>query len=274
VFVICDDEVIEEASAIIAEIAETFGAVIPVRASSSVIDHGDMQFKTGWGLFTLGHTLSDAAYFRVFAAKALIEAGVTGRALYLDSDICVGPGVASLLEFDLEGHPIGARPEIALGSILNAAVKLNLDPATYFNSGVLLFDLEHPDLPSLLERTIDISLHEHERLTFVDQCALNLAFEGRAVMLPPEFNRYLRQHEHVTAEMEEPVVWHFLARPKPWDPMYRSINAMRWISELKVLGQFLSPDRLRRLVAIQFTDARRVEGDFEDKAGLSQVSPG
>jgi hypothetical protein len=56
--------------------------------------------------------------------------------------------------------------------------------------------------------------------------------------------------------------------------MYRSINAMRWISELKVLGQFLSPDRLRRLVAIQFTDARRVEGDFEDKAGLSQVSPG
>jgi lipopolysaccharide biosynthesis glycosyltransferase len=255
VTVVCQDAVCDEATQILREIAGAFGSDATVLPASELVGP-DLRLKTGWGLFTLGHGLSDAAYYRIFMARAMSEAGTEGRALYLDSDTCIGPGLETLLTFDLDGQPLAARPELPLNAIVNAANKLGLDPETYFNSGVLLFDLQHADLPRLLNRTIEVALREPEKLTFVDQCALNIAFAGATARLPAEFNRYVRQSDPVPSEIREPVVWHFVARPKPWDPVYRTVHSLRWIKELQVLGQFLPPDRLKGLMAVQFTKER------------------
>jgi tetratricopeptide (TPR) repeat protein len=252
--VFCSDEILDFASVTFRELAAAFSVHIDLRASSSLFPAGS-GFRTGWGMFTPGHGLSEAAYYRIYAALQLLEEGVVGRALYVDSDTCVGPHLDQLLDFDLEGQPLGARPEIStLVEIRRAALRLGIRPGAYFNSGVLLFDLSHPRLSAALRQAIDISLTQKHMLTFVDQCALNLAFRDMYATLPEPFNLFVRQETEANSVSSNPVVRHFLQRPKPWDPMYWSVNSTPWFEEFAALAHVMDPSRLKRLLALQFPD--------------------
>ena len=55
-------------------------------------------------------------------------------------------------------RPLAARYELRLPGIEQAARKLDLDVATYFNSGVLLFNLRSKKLPELLDSAIEIAV--------------------------------------------------------------------------------------------------------------------
>jgi lipopolysaccharide biosynthesis glycosyltransferase len=253
VTVVCSDSVLDFAGEICARIGAAFSVDVRMRGASSLL--GDAKnFKSGWGLFTPGHGLSDAAYYRIFMARKLLAEGVTGRALYIDSDTCIGHGIEDVLRFDLQGQPLGARLEANLPEIRQAALKLGVDPEKYFNSGVLLFDLSHPDLQAALDHAVQISLERHEMLTFVDQCALNVAFQGRFTPLPDTYNWFLRQSFEANVLVEEPAILHFLARPKPWDPMYGAVHCMRWVREFAMLGDILTPEMMRQLLAVQYAN--------------------
>lgn len=248
--VIVSDDARPIAEPAIEEVGAAFATTITVVPASDLVSD-EYTFRTTWGAFTPGHALSDAAYYRIFAAARLLESGTGGRGLYLDSDICVGGGIERLLDFDLRGMPLGARPELPLPEIHSAARRLNVPLESYFNSGVLLFDLTHPDLAEGLTNAIDFAVHKPELLTFVDQCALNIAFLDRATDLPPECNYFLRQ-EDAWRLTWEPTVLHYLARPKPWDPTYRGSNCRRWLQEFELLGQVVSPEHLRAVMAGMF----------------------
>jgi tetratricopeptide (TPR) repeat protein len=250
--VYCSDEILELASAIFGELAAAFSVQIDLRASTSVFPTGS-GFRDTWGFFMPGPGLSEAAYYRIYAALQLLNEGAKGRALYVDSDTCVGPHLDHLLEFDLVGCPLGARLELSsLPGIRRAALKLNISHETYFNSGVLLFDLSHPKLGTALRHAIEISLNQKHLLTFHDQCAFNLAFHDMFATLPEVFNLYVRQETEVDALPTNPVIRHFLQRPKPWDPMYSSANCTPWLEEFAALRQVLDSSRLRRLLAVLF----------------------
>jgi lipopolysaccharide biosynthesis glycosyltransferase len=160
--------------------------------------------------------------------------------------------VEQILSFDLRGQPLGARLEADLPEIDRAAIRLGIEPGKYFNSGVLLFDLDHPDLAPSLARSVEVAVHQKDLLTFVDQCALNLAFRDHYTALPESFNWYLRQSTSVEAIPPDPVILHFLARPKPWDPAYSAVHCMRWVREFVQLAALLTPALRRRLLASQF----------------------
>lgn len=248
--VYCSDEVLELASAIFRELAAVFSIPIDLRASTSVFPTGS-GFRDTWGFFMPGPGLSEAAYYRLYAALQLLNEGVEGRALYIDSDTCVGPHLDQLLEFDLGGCPLGARLELSsLPGIRRAALKLSISHEAYFNSGVLLLDLSHPKLAGALRHAIEISLTQKHLLTFHDQCAFNLAFQDIFAALPEAFNLYVRQETEVDALPASPVIRHFLQRPKPWDPMYSSVNCTPWLEEFAALGQFVGPGELRQLLAL------------------------
>ena len=251
VSVFCDDGMLEFASEICGRIGEAFSVPIHMVAAQALLGAAG-NFKSTWGLFSTSHGLSDAAYYRIFAAQKLLADGVRGRALYIDSDTCIGSGVEQILGFDLEGQPLGARVEADLPEIGRAALKLGVEPEKYFNSGVLLFDLDHPDLSSALDRAVWTSIQQKDLLTFVDQCALNLAFRDRYSPFPEDFNWYLRQSTPVEAIPPDAVVLHFLARPKPWDPAYAAVHCMRWVREFVQLAGLLTPALRRRLLASQF----------------------
>jgi lipopolysaccharide biosynthesis glycosyltransferase len=255
VLVVCSEEAAELAGSAIGAIAAARSETVEVVPASDVLPPGGVDgLRSTWGWFTPGHALSDAAYYRLFAIKHLLESGVTGRALYLDSDTCLDRGIDEFWELDLKRRPLAARYELRLMPIEQAALRLGLDVATYFNSGVLLFDLHAKKLPELLDTSIEIAVREPEKLTFLDQCALNIAFAGKVMPLEDRHNFYVRPPDDVDPKLK-PVVRHFLTRWKPWDPTYPSKNSQPWLKELSKLGGVVAPDDLRRLLSAQYASA-------------------
>jgi lipopolysaccharide biosynthesis glycosyltransferase/tetratricopeptide (TPR) repeat protein len=258
--VFCADEVLDLGAALFGALGAAFATSIEIRASSALFLK-ETELRTEWGFFTPSRALSQAAYYRIYAARQLIDEGRADRALYLDADTCVYSGLDQLIAFDLARQPLGACLEDAGAPLVRRAARLlGLDPERYFNSGVLLFDLHHPDLRALLERAIGISLGEPDRLSFVDQCALNLAFRGKFSALPERFNRLVKPQNVVENLPGESTVVHFLAGPKPWDPMYGTPNCMPWLREFAGMSQVIASDLIRRLLALQYpvvAEARR-----------------
>jgi lipopolysaccharide biosynthesis glycosyltransferase len=271
--VVAASDAVALAGEVLGELAREAGVKIDVIDAAELVPD-EAVLRRDFGLFTPGHRLSAAAYYRLFAVRHLLASTTTRRVLYLDSDTCLGPGIDGLLRFDLEGQPLAARSEQEYGLrfesrraiIHQAARNLGVDPSSYFNSGVLVFDGAHPDAHHGLDRAIQLSLHEPERLMFHDQCALNLAFAGQVTPLPAPCNRFVRPQGATLRDA--PVVLHYLEQPKPWDPLYPTLSCRRWYLELVALGSVLAPGAIARLLREQFppvSDSRT--GAWSSEAG-------
>ncbi|HEX4159116.1 MAG TPA: tetratricopeptide repeat protein [Rhizomicrobium sp.] len=250
--VYCPPALLEFASITFGEIGSAASAAIGVRSSAMLLDE-NLAFRTKWGAFTLGRGLSIAAYYRIFAAIQLRGEKRSGRALYIDADTCIGPGIGALLRFDLGGQPVAVRREDPLGpGIMRACSRLGIARGEYFNSGVLLFNLAHPQLEAALNHSIEIALNKQHLLTMVDQCALNVGFRNQTASLPPEFNFFVRDDDRIELPAQPTVVTHYTAHPKPWDPSYQARHCLRWCDEFEALGAVLAPDHMKQLFAYSF----------------------
>jgi lipopolysaccharide biosynthesis glycosyltransferase len=233
-------------------------AIRVVDVDALVSDH---TFRTDWGIFTAHPGLTDATYYRLFAARWLVDQGLTGRAVYLDADTIPGPGVRALFDIDLGGHPIGARADAPLPGVRQAAARLKIDLASYFNAGVMVFDLSHQATGAALSRAIAFAQGHPDELTFFDQCALNVGFAGLRAPLPDSFNELIPPEPPRRASAPEPVIRHFIGPPKPWDPMYIGDNCRPWLAELVALRRVLPPGSLRGLLALPFATDDRPDQD-------------
>ncbi|HEX8388709.1 MAG TPA: glycosyltransferase [Sphingomonas sp.] len=216
---VVDADVVEEAWAGVAPIATRLGVDVAVVDASEVVTSAE-GLRTAYGMFTGGQSLSLAAYYRIFYARHLFRTTDHAQALYVDADTLVRGGLAELFETAMTA-PLQARPEVDRPEVRRATALHRLG-GRYFNSGVLRFDLRHPDLPAVLDRAIEAALDPEATLIFQDQCALNIAFDGRVDELPDRYNYY----NPPTADEAAPgaldaVVVHHLDRPKPWDSLYR-----------------------------------------------------
>ncbi len=269
--VFLSDDAMELARPMMERLGEAYGTTIEV-VSAATLGRASTGFRKDWGSFTPGHRLSDAAYYRILAALWLAEQEDAGRAVYLDSDTCMGAGVAELLRFDLAGQPLGARLEESMsGAIRRAAKKLGMAAEAYFNSGVLILDLGHAACVPALQAAFEVAVGSPERLSYLDQCALNLAFLGRMTPVPERFNMFTRHQDDVVAQPDSPIVTHYLSRPKPWDPAYCSAAGSRWLEEFYALGDVLDAAQMRALLAMPFRDAEG-SGSFLKKRAKKLLS--
>ena len=85
-----------------------------------------------------------AMYYRLLASRILPES--VEKVLYLDPDILILNPISQLLNLPLEGNLFAAANHTGLGQQISAPVnRVRLhsnDSSTYFNSGVLVMDLE------------------------------------------------------------------------------------------------------------------------------------
>lgn len=206
-------------------IAQRLGLSLVVTDASTIVSSAE-RLRTSYGLFTGGQSLSLAAYYRIFFARWLVDQRRYAQALYVDADTIVRGGLGELFAME-RGVPLLARHETDRPEVRHATAVHRLK-GTYFNSGVLRFDLEHPDLPALLDRAIAAAIDPEVELIFQDQCALNIAFDMNAAQLPDRFNYFNPPNvsgDRIAAA--EAVIVHFLDRPKPWDGLYRR-RAREW----------------------------------------------
>lgn len=165
-----------------------------------------------------------AMYFRLFMEEAL-PASVR-KAIYLDTDTIVEKPLRELWETDLGDNILGAIPEPYLAGTPHLS-EIGLDANDiYFNSGVMLMNLDMMRNEHTGRRCIDWVKANKAIATSPDQDALNVIAKGRTLMLHPRYNLHytlmLRScYGHFIPETEwedaiaDPVIVHY-SGCKPW----------------------------------------------------------
>tara|TARA_Y100001960_G_scaffold247860_1_gene263308 strand:- start:64 stop:909 length:846 start_codon:yes stop_codon:yes gene_type:complete len=148
---------------------------------------------------------SRAMYGRLFI-PALLSSNVE-KVIYLDCDVMVKKDLADLWLTKLDDHPIGAVAELNSPIKNYLLKKFQLD--NYFNSGVLLLDLNRLRREKQFDRTLEL-LHANHDLIYPDQDAMNVVFRASWHELPIDFN-YMSLEKSTDAS----IVHYALA--KPWN---------------------------------------------------------
>jgi len=194
--------------------------------------------------------VSHAPYLRLLLPRLLPTD--LQRVIYLDADLVVLGDLSELWEMALQGKACLAARDIGHPYISreltrpNASAwererrlyrslpitnykELGLDPhAEYFNSGVMLIDLDLWRRENLEEKFLQCMRNNHEHIRFWDQYVLNVVLSGRWGRLESVWNRqpfvrWIPTWQDSTFDEEEwqrilttPRIIHYSSKKKPW----------------------------------------------------------
>lgn len=158
------------------------------------------------------------AYGRLLLANLIEE----DQVLYLDSDLIVEEDVMSVEEFDFAGHILaavgGGQYKYTLGNKFYIN-RVGLPPeAEYFNSGVLLLNLNAWRQQDVFGKCVDIARQYSIELPSHDQSLLNIICRGGFAKLPTSFNCEW-EASLPKPQVADKMILHFIGSPKPWDPL-------------------------------------------------------
>ncbi len=205
-------------------IAEGFGRPL------YVVELGDLFQRFPYEVDTRGFDIS--AMGRLFSPDVLPK--TVKRALYLDCDTIVCGSIAGLWEYELGRDLAGMVMEPTVYQEMKEAIGFCRDEA-YFNSGVILMDLEGWRREKVLGKLLDFYQSHDGRLFACDQDTINGTLRGRIRSLPPKYNfftnyRYFRYptlrklckaygevgRNAFREAKASPVILHYLGDERPW----------------------------------------------------------
>lgn len=247
-FITLDDDLVELAQRAAASFNNA-GFTVAIVPASSVVATAEKLYPA-YGLFTSGHMLSSAAYYRIYFAKYLAGLNAYQRAIYVDSDILVRGPLDSLFVAELGGMPLAARLEPMRPEVRRAIALHQLSDNRYFNSGVLVFDLQHERLGADLDGAVAAIMDDNVTLLFHDQCALNLGFKNDFADLDKMWNFVVTEPTKLADIPPEAAILHFLDRPKPWSAAHGGDAAMLWFERWRETAAFIGEETAVELFAL------------------------
>lgn len=167
--------------------------------------------------------ITQQAYYRYLLPNLLLE---KTKVLYLDIDILCRSNINELWRVDLKNNYVAAAPsyfiesnkEPFIGYKRAIGMKRN---EHYFNSGVLLINLEKMRIDGMVEKFL-FNAHENRRAIikenddiFVDQTVANLTFRSGVHLLSYKWNALV--HNHQQTHRQAPVLLHFAGGHKPFN---------------------------------------------------------
>lgn len=174
---------------------------------------------------------------RVLVAELFPDAH--GNVVYLDIDTLVCRDLSDLYELDLSGMALAAVPETRRDAcrgrddIWDSGL-MPPEANVYFNSGVLVLNLDAFRDENLRTRIVDWYRAHRERATRPDQDTLNALFWNRTAWLPARYNhcdgwleRQFKQSagdaywrgcppREILEAILDPAILHFWGPRKPW----------------------------------------------------------
>lgn len=169
-------------------------------------------------------------YYRLLAGRLLPPQ--LDKVLYLDPDILVINPLRPLWEKDLGGQLFAAAAHIGRAELASNVNRLRLGTkAPYFNSGVLLINLE-ACREAITEEQLFRYVEEHKKeMVLPDQDVLNALYGDRILPLDDVVWNYDARHYnayHLASSglhdtkwvMQNTVILHFCGKAKPWKPGY------------------------------------------------------
>ena len=195
------------------------------------------------GLREMGH-LQIEAYYRM-AIPSLIDAE---KVLYLDCDILFMEDVSNLFEIQIDGFAIAAveDPSYQPLNLLGMSEK-----STYFNSGIMVINLEYWRSQKIPNKTLEFLKDNPEKIKYADQCALNAVIDGNFKQID---NMYNYQTGFISIEPNikiKPFIIHFTGSIKPTNYLCEHKYKDLYIKELRLSGFYyyiIFENLLRRLV--------------------------
>lgn len=186
-------------------------------------------FKYYPALGTVKSYLSKAAYYRLFVTD-IVDANIH-KILYLDGDIIVTQSLLGLWQVDISDYALGAVTDMAeerqeFGRLGYAASD------GYFNSGVLLINLDYWRRNELRDKFLDLIVNHPEKIVLHDQDVLNITLHDKKLKLPmkynvqngflwkKEYNQFGERYDDYEIDLKEaianPTIIHFTDNKKPW----------------------------------------------------------
>lgn len=168
-----------------------------------------------------GH-ITVAAYYRLFVPEVL--PGHVKRIIYLDSDLVVCRSIEDLWTVDLGGNIIAAVEKPRAGEFKDVGLRSEAD---YFNSGVLVIDVQRWVAGQIRAKALDFALHHPGCIHGHDQPALNHVFAGRWTRLDLRWNQQFKFFIHMSGYLRiprstlwrlrrNPFIIHYTTDGKPW----------------------------------------------------------
>ena len=183
-------------------------------AEAHFIEAAPERFK---GLVISQH-ITPAAYIRIALPDLLPD--TISKVLYLDCDLVAREDITPLAAADIGASPLGAIPEVDQYSWAMNDLKHNAGiphDAPYFNSGVLLLNLEAWRREGLSKKIFTLVREMPRRIRLHDQDALNIFFHDTYVQLDSRWNITPDRLSEFPEYLAEPVgIVHFVTGIKPW----------------------------------------------------------
>lgn len=167
-------------------------------------------------------------YFRLLCGEILPQD--VKKVIYLDPDILIINPINDLWEVDLEGNMIAAATHTGITNLTSEINKIRLGTDhEYFNSGVMLLDLEKTRANVNLEDILGVIEKHGAELLLPDQDVLNFLYGKHIKEVPEEiwnydtrkavsyYARSLSKHD-LQWVISNTVILHFCGQPKPWNP--------------------------------------------------------
>lgn len=169
------------------------------------------------------------AYLRLLLPEMLPD---RNRILYLDSDMIVTRPLSELWETNLEEKILGAVPDVLIQNIYSTHGTASFPFLTkyYFNSGMLLLDLQKIREGKWFEKTLEW-IQKTSQIRYPDQDGLNMIFREDYKRLPDCWNIQIlflddksqNQRNHLLYHhlKTQKGIIHYIGNIKPWHYNYQ-----------------------------------------------------
>lgn len=162
-------------------------------------------------------------YYRFLLPEMLLN---ENKVLYLDCDIIVRGSIKEMYNTDLSNYALAAVVGESCDDIFFANhLKIS---SLYFNSGVLLINLDYWRKNNITKRLIKWVSDNSDKCSLPDQNALNKVLENKVVYLDYTYNfqewwfgdlthyMHYEKWDDIRKAGEDPVIVHFCEAEKPW----------------------------------------------------------
>ena len=143
-----------------------------------------------------------------------------------DTFYCRGD-VNQLFDLDLRGAAVAAVRDHQQwrnpGKRVTEFGVMGLASAPYFNTGLMVVDVDRYVEQGILERCIELQKSHPEALPRIDQSMLNIALHRAWTQLSPVWNWQYTWATRFFAESADPHILHFIGSNKPWSDPQNSL---------------------------------------------------
>lgn len=159
---------------------------------------------------------NSTAYGRLYLGDLLPE---YDRCIYLDCDLIINTSLVALFDYlpsdALMAADCAGNRKWSLDSQLFVDSGIGLE-GSYFNSGVLVLNLEIWRSSNAIERCHEIASRFAPQFAAADQSLLNVAFHDKVVPFGEKYNTPLYPLTKMPSSLNDSI-YHFVGSPKPWD---------------------------------------------------------